>query len=238
VLSTTVHASAQLTGTRSHQCDATATHATTGGGRAFVLLDGIGSSTIVRAWTRAKASRLAELAARSLQAGDAITALQEEIQADPKWADKPGACGVAAVTGPDAQLRIGWIGDCRAYMLHPGGYLTRLTAPDHNLRAVLEADGRPVPTWARNIVTRCLGHPEGGAAMEPDRTAVHDRIGIRLLLASDGAYEPLEDSGTSIADLLAGGTPREAANRLVAAAVEHADPDNTDNATVLVADFT
>ena len=111
---------------------------------------------------------------------------------------------------------------------HPAGKRHRPVGRDEARR--LLADG----TSAR---TRCLGHAEGGTALEPERTAVHDRTGTRLLLASDGAYEPLDDSGTAIPGLLAGGTVQEAARRLVEAAVEHADPEHTDNSTVLVADF-
>lgn len=233
-----MHGTAQLTGTRSHQCDATATRATSDGGRAYVLCDGIGSDDAVRDWTREITQRLAVLTARTLQPHEAITRVQGEITGEPGWDFiVPGACAVAAVTGPDALLRVAWIGDCRAYLLHPDGRLQRLTS-DHNQRAEIEAAGGKAPRWARNIVTCCMGHPRGADALIPDWTTVHDRTGARLLLASDGCYEPIEDAGLDLAaDLGLYDDPLEAAKHLVATAVAVADAKHTDNATCLVADL-
>jgi serine/threonine protein phosphatase PrpC len=233
----TAHASFQQIGTRSHQCDATATRQTADGGRAYVLSDGIGSDPEVLAWTRKITQRLAVLAARTLEPSTAITQVQYEITNEPGWDDiVPGACAVVAVTGPDKLLRVGWIGDCRAYLLHPDGHLARLTA-DHNQRAEFEAAGQKAPWWARNVVTRCMGHPQAGEALEPDWTAVHDRSGTRLLLASDGCYEPIEDAGLDLAaDLALYDAPSEAAKHMVLSAIA-AGGDRKDNATCLVADL-
>ncbi|MFJ9521242.1 PP2C family protein-serine/threonine phosphatase [Kitasatospora sp. NPDC101801] len=228
------HATAQQIGPRSHQCDATATRATDDGGRAYVLLDGIGSSDTVRAWTRAQARRLADLTARNLQPHEAITQVQQEITARPGWkVEAPGACAVVAVTGPDQLLRVAWIGDCRAYLLYPDGRLQRLTA-DHNMRAEAEAAGMPVLWWYRNRVTRCLGHPDGGTTLEPEWTAVHDRSGTRLLLATDGCYEPIEDAARTLSAELASLDPAERAEYLVRLALRLG---GTDNATCMVVDF-
>ncbi|MEZ0090027.1 PP2C family serine/threonine-protein phosphatase [Streptacidiphilus sp. EB129] len=232
------YATAQQIGTRSHQCDATATRCTADGGRAFVLLDGIGSDAAVRDWTREITQRLAVLTARTLQPHEAIERVQDEITQEPGW-DRmvPGACAVVAVTGPDKLLRVAWIGDCRAYLLHPDGHLKLLTA-DHNQRAEYEAAGQPAPVWSRNIVTRCIGHPKGGDAMAPEWTGVHDRSGARLLLASDGLYEPILDSCLDLAaDLALYDAPAEAAKHLVATAIAVGNT-HQDNATCLVADLT
>ncbi|MFD5610466.1 PP2C family protein-serine/threonine phosphatase [Kitasatospora sp. NPDC127060] len=229
------YATAQHIGSRSHQCDATATRSTGDGGRAFVLLDGIGSSDAVRAWTRAQARRLADLTARSLQPHEAITQVQDEITAQAGWQDEaPGACAVVAVTGPDQLLRVAWIGDCRAYLLSPDGHLQRLTT-DHNVRGEIEAaGGKTVWPWARNIVTRCVGHGDAGTALEPEWTAVHDRSGTRLLLASDGCYEPIEDAARDLGAELAGLDPAGCAEHLVRLALSLG---GTDNATCMVVDF-
>lgn len=231
------YATAQQIGTRSHQCDATATRRTADGGRAYVLCDGIGSNDAVRDWTREITQRLAILTARTLQPHEAIAQVQAEITSEPGWdIEVPGACAVIAVTGPDQLLRVAWIGDCRAYLLHADGHLQRLTG-DHNQRAEFEAAGAAVPYWARNIVTRCMGHPKGGEALEPEWTTVHDRAGTRLLLASDGCYEPIEDSCLDLAsDLALYDAPARAAEHIVATAIA-AGSAHTDNATCLVADF-
>lgn len=245
------YATAENIGSRSHQCDATATRRTADGGRAFVLSDGIGSGDDVRAWTRAITQRLAVLTARTLQPHEAIEAVQHEITSEPGWDHwihaVPGACAVIAVTGPDQLLRIGWIGDCRAYLLK-NGHLSRLTT-DHNRRALLEAAGQYAPAYSRNHVVRCMGHPvpdedddcpglpRDGAELEPEWTAVHDRTGGRLLLASDGLYEPIEDKAYDLAaDLALYDNPADAAKHLVATAIALGG-DHRDNATCLVADL-
>lgn len=56
----------------------------------------------------------------------------------------------------------------------------------------------------------------------------------RLLLARDGAYEPLEDSCVHLADFLIG-DPQEAARGVVHGAIDRAGPC-ADNASALVVD--
>ncbi|SOE31844.1 hypothetical protein [Streptomyces sp. OK228] len=93
----------------------------------------------------------------------------------------------------------------------------------------------------RNVITSCLGNAQtddevksqyGHPAIEAVTRGAED---CRLLLASDGAYEPLEDSCWNLADYLMG-DPGEAARDFVQAAIDHAGP-HADNATVLVADL-
>ncbi|WP_331740728.1 protein phosphatase 2C domain-containing protein (plasmid) [Streptomyces sp. NBC_00015] len=228
------HATAQLISDRSHQCDATATYSHDGA-RAYVLCDGIGSSAEVRAWTITAARRVARAAARSGEAEAGLRAVYNSYAGEPErsdpYADLPNACAAVAVTAPGRPLTIAWCGDVRAYILSPGGALQCLTA-DHNLRRVFSR--------SRNIVTSYLGASEsddqrkaryGHAAIESVTGAVE---ACRLLLASDGAYEPLEDSARNLADYLTG-DPKQAATDF-AAAIEHAS-SHADNATVLVADL-
>lgn len=66
------HATAQQQGGRSHQCDATTTAAAPGGIVAFAVLDGIGSTPEVGAWTRRAAGRLARSALRTRNAEAAL----------------------------------------------------------------------------------------------------------------------------------------------------------------------
>ncbi|MGW6214288.1 PP2C family protein-serine/threonine phosphatase [Streptomyces sp. NPDC055109] len=229
------HASAQLIGDRSHQCDATATH-THDGTRAYVLCDGIGSSDEVQAWTRAAARRIARAAARSGDAEAGLRAEYDRYAAEPErkspFADLPNACAAVAVAVPGKPLTVAWCGDVRAYTVTPDG-LQCLTA-DHNMRRVFNR--------SRNVVTSYLGATESDderwqqynhAAIE-SVTAPADTS--RLLLASDGAYEPLEDSCRDLTRYLGWTSPKRAADTFVAAAIDHAS-SHADNATVLVADL-
>ncbi|MFB7672913.1 PP2C family protein-serine/threonine phosphatase [Kitasatospora purpeofusca] len=228
------HATAQHIGDRSHQCDATATSATTSGGRAFVLLDGIGTSTTVNAWTRAQAHRLADLTSQLLQPHQAITQVQHEIAA--AQPDIDGACAVIAVAQPDTSLEVAWIGDCRAYLRTPNGHLTQLTT-DHNERAQHEARGEVAPPDARDYLTRCLGAQIGGDALLPESLLIPTAAGTRLLLASDGCYEPIEDAGRDLAaELDPGRVPAACTEHLIRLAITLGG-ENRDNATCLIADL-
>jgi serine/threonine protein phosphatase PrpC len=242
------YATAQLIGDRSHQCDATAVFTTPSGARAYVLLDGIGSTEAVRDWTRAAARRLARTAARHADAETGLRAVYDRYAAEPDrhdpWARRnlPAACAVVAVTAPGRPLTIAWCGDARAYLL-VRGTVQRLT-DDHNLRRIYPPrDGRPGGN--RNIITSCLGATEtdqenknqyGHPAIE---SVTRPAENCRLLLASDGAYEPHEDAGHQLSDYLSG-DPTETARRFVGTAVAtaRAVPDPyADNSTVLIADL-
>lgn len=244
------YAAAQLIGDRSHQCDATAVYTAPSGARAYVLLDGIGSTDEVRDWTRQASRRLARAAARRGDAEAGLRAVYGRYAAEPwrqgPWAREPEACAVVAVTAPGRPLTVAWCGDARAYLLTPSGTVHRLTA-DHNLRRVyppndIHGGGN------RNIVTSCLGSPEtddevknryGHPAIEAATRYPDGYHFFRLLLASDGAYEPHEDAGHQLVDYLVG-DPREAARCFVDTAVKTAraveDP-YADNSTALIADL-
>ncbi|MET8978546.1 mucin-2 [Streptomyces sp. NPDC004539] len=234
------YATAQLIGDRTHQCDATAyAKDDSSGAQAYVLLDGIGSTDEVHDWTRIAARRLARTAARLGDAEAGLRAEYERYAAEPArsepWAsdDLPHAAAVVAVTAPGHPLTIAWSGDSRAYLL-TGATIRRLT-DDHNRRRTIGGD--------RNAITTCLGaadtddqvmnwhgHPAIEAATIPLGAGTH-----RLLLASDGAYEPLEDSCRDLTAFLTG-DPGEAAHSFAEAAIEHCGP-YADNATVLIADL-
>ena len=240
------YATAQLIGDRSHQCDATAVSTAPSGARAYVLLDGIGSSDEVQDWTRQAARRLARAAARRGDAEAGLRAVYDRYAAEPDrhgpWGAGAKAAAVVAVTAPGRPLTVAWCGDSRAYAIR-GGSAHRLTN-DHNLRRIYPPrDG--MGGGNRNIITSCLGAVEsdeetlnqcGHPAIE---TAVCHADTFRLLLASDGAYEPHEDAGHHLPDQLIG-MPGEAARHFVDTAVATAravaDP-YADNATVLIADI-
>lgn len=248
------YAIAQLTGLRDTQCDATAVHTTPTGARAYVLLDGIGSTETVRDWTRTAARRLARAAARR---GDAEAGLRAVYDA---YADDradiaptfrrylPKAAAVVAVTVPGRPLTIAWCGDSRAYLIAQGN-ADRLTN-DHNLRRVYPPCDKH-SGGNRNVITSCLGSCDTDEEVQnryghPAIEAVTRTLEpCRLVLASDGAYEPHEDTSRPLADELAG-DPRSVARYFTEIAIYRAiattralDPNRpyADNATVLVADI-
>lgn len=218
-----VHAAAQHQGDRDHQCDAAATY-TAGGRRAYAVLDGIGSTVAVRDWTRATARRLARAAALHGATSGLSTIVAAERD---RPRGTPSAVAVVATVTSDG-VEIAWCGDARAYLLTEDGRLHRLTR-DHNLRQAIQDMGAVPPPGSRNLVLSCIGsrQPVIGTATAPAAGT--------LLLASDGAYEPVEDAGLDLGAYLTD-PPRAAARRLVTAAVEHAIPHRADNATALVVD--
>lgn len=157
------------------------------------------------------------------------------------WGFGPKACAVVAVASP-RWLTIAWCGDVRAYLLVRGTVL-RLTQ-DHNLRRVYPDNGVH-GGGNRNIITSCLGAAEsdqevknryGHPAIESAPRPAED---CRLLLASDGAYEPHEDAGHQLAKFLIGDVDELAlpfVETAVATARAVAEP-HADNATVLIADL-
>ncbi|MGW9436912.1 PP2C family protein-serine/threonine phosphatase [Streptomyces sp. NPDC055607] len=238
------HAVARRPGDRMFQCDATAVCRVPGGTRAYALLDGVGDTRAVRAWTRTAARRLARAAAGH---GDAEAGLRTEYDryaADPARHtpdhDLPAAAAVVAVHVPGGLFSVAWSGDARAYLLLDGlGPLRQLTE-DHNARRAYDGHGD------RNLITACLSGTRDDAETEQHwgHPAIEYMSGParpgRLLLASDGAYEPHEDIDHDLGDYLTG-DPREAAELLVDDAVRRAraqrDP-YADNATALIARIT
>jgi serine/threonine protein phosphatase PrpC len=240
------YATAQLIGDRTRQCDATATAAGPDGTRSFVLLDGIGSTDDVRDWTRRAARRLARSAAYHADAETGLRAQYDRYAADPDrqgpWGFGPKACAVVAVASP-RWLTVAWCGDVRAYLM-AGGTVQRLTQ-DHNLRRVYPDNGVH-GGGNRNIVTSCLGSADTDQDVK-DRynhpaieTVTRQSEDSRLLLASDGAYEPIEDADYPLAGYLTGNlgeTARAFVDTAVATARATPRP-HADNATVLIADLT
>jgi len=251
------YATAQNIGGRSHQCDATAVHSAPDGSRAYVLLDGIGSSEEVREWTRTAARRLARAASRRGSAEDGLRhiyngyAAEKDRQAPYLGRYMPKAAAVVALTVPGSRLLdIAWCGDSRAYLLRAGN--ARRLTQDHNLRRVyppttLHGGGN------RNRITSCLGAIEmdeevkshyGHPAIEAFTMLLDP--GDRLVLASDGAYEPHADADHDLdlelcdnkASLTA--QAREFVDRAVTASRTLLPPEDhcfVDNATVMIADL-
>ncbi|MFE9319089.1 PP2C family protein-serine/threonine phosphatase [Streptomyces albidoflavus] len=233
------YAIAKHTGARSRQCDTATVVAAPGGVRAFALLDGVGSTEEVARWTRGAAHQVAALAARHQNAGAGLRAAYAKYAARPghdnPWVNLPHAAAVVVVTVPGRPLTVAWCGDARAYLWSDFDAV-QLT-DDHNDRRVYP------PYGARNILTSALGAQSTDAGLQ----ALHGHPAVeetthtpgdewaRLWLASDGAYEPMEDAFVPLSDFLYGDLEK-AARTVVESAVE-ADGKRADNATALLADL-
>lgn len=250
-------ATAQALGYRTLQCDATAIHTAPDGSRAYVLLDGIGDSRTVRDWTRTAARRVARAASRRGDAEAGLRHIYRGYAADPDRQDPymrrymPSAAAVVAVTSPGKPLSVAWCGDSRAYLLTRG--ITRRLTEDHNDRRVHPPTATYPEGGNRNAITSYLGSVY-------DDEELMDRCGhpaietatarldgpCRLLLASDGAYEPHADAGhdlyTELDDDPLDDVARDFVTLAVATSLRTTAEKNpvrpyADNATVLLADL-
>ncbi|OZG60813.1 MULTISPECIES: PP2C family serine/threonine-protein phosphatase [Bifidobacterium] len=110
--------------------------------------------------------------------------------------------------------------------------LTRITR-DHSQRQEAIDSGRMLPevaeaTIPRNIITQCLGDPNG---IKPD-VYVADMVG-RFIVCSDGLHGEVPDDRIA-AIAAAHANPQEAVDALLAAAL---NAGGTDNITVIVVDM-
>lgn len=255
------YATAQNIGTRDTQCDATAVHTAPSGARAYVLLDGIGSSPAIREWTITAARRLARAASRRADAEAGLRHVYEGYAADPDREDPyelrymPKAAAVVAVVVPGQPLQVAWAGDCRAYLLVRG--ITRRLTDDHNDRRVHPPTATYPEGGDRNVITSYLGSVyDDDQLMQTCGHPVIESVTVpldgpcRLVLASDGAYEPHEDARHDLHVELDDDPLGDVATAFVDLAVEtslrttaaagmgliHSRP-YADNATVLLADL-
>lgn len=139
-----------------------------------------------------------------------------------------GTTLTALASTADAGMAVAHVGDSRLYQLHRGR-LTQLTG-DHTVVAELVAAGKISDTEAaahdqRFVLTRAVGvQPE----LVVDYASVSAVTGDRLLLCTDGLHRAL--TAKDIARLL-GGDPQDAADALVAAALQ---AETNDNVSVVV----
>lgn len=145
-----------------------------------------------------------------------------------------GTTLTVAVTEGGRHLRLGHVGDSRAYLLRDG-VLDRLT-DDHSMVEELLRAGRITAEEAavhpqRNIVTRAIGISP--LDLEVDTRLVEVAAGDRVMLCSDGLSGLT--TASELQSLLDDRTcsPQEAATRLVDLALAHGGDDNV---TVVVID--
>lgn len=128
---------------------------------------------------------------------------------------------IALVEG--TTLTVAHVGDSRVYRLREG-VLEPLTV-DHSMYAQLKASGADVPPrhlfQFKNQITRALGLPADHLA---DTGVFEVRPGDRLLLCTDGLYDPFTDE--ALEALVPGADATAACRRLVDAAFAAGSHDN------------
>ncbi|MGW5931554.1 mucin-2 [Streptomyces anulatus] len=246
------YVTAQHTGTDPGQCDATAVRTAPSGARAYVLLDGLGRRASTHRWAIAAARQIARTAAHRGSAEAGLRHVYDRVREDAAhYGSSHKAAVVVAVKAPGQRLKVAWCGDSRAYLLERG-ITVRLT-DDHNKRRVYPPTATYPNGGNRNVITSCLG----SSATDEDVIKVYNHPAIeatsreitgpcRLLLASDGAYEPHEDARHDLYVELADEPLPTIAREFVDLAVDTAvktsralDPNQVyaDNATILLADI-
>ncbi|MFM7617419.1 MAG: Stp1/IreP family PP2C-type Ser/Thr phosphatase [Actinomycetes bacterium] len=200
----------------------------------FAVADGMGGHQAgeVASATAIEALRAAIAAGASVT--DAVTQANAAV-VDKARADS-GMLGMGTTMTAAIEvvggLRIGHVGDSRAYVLRDG-ILARVT-DDHSLVEELVREGRITLEQAavhpqRNVVTRALGIED---EVEVDDVAVELTGDDRVLLCSDGLSGMLRDADIS-AVLRRESDPEVCARALIAAANEAGGEDNI---TVLIID--
>lgn len=214
----------------------------------LVVADGMGGHHGGEVASRIAVEELERVEAGGSDSRAAAAAVQEALAAaqariadyaaeqgskDPVW--YAGTTVVAAVLATDDAGPV-WVvanlGDSRAYLLTEEGL--RRVSVDHSVVQELLDAGRITPAQAavhpeRHVVTRALGGP---GVPEPDFFRLPAAPDVRLLLCSDGISGMIDDA--AIARVLAEvPDPQDAADRLVAEALE---AGGLDNATAVVAD--
>lgn len=214
----------------------------------YVVADGMGGHDGGEVASALVIDQFAALAGRSFTPAEAVAAVHDAIAASQaritEYAAAQRAAGqarfsagttvVAAVQveAPGTQFVLANVGDSRAYRFLDGEL--KQVSVDHSVVQELIDAGRLDPADAghhpeRNVVTRALG---GITASAPDLFQLSLPPGGRILLCSDGVSGML-DHESMAAILAATADPRDAADRLVLAAVSEG---GRDNATAVVID--
>ncbi|AWT24925.1 PP2C-family Ser/Thr phosphatase [Corynebacterium provencense] len=139
-------------------------------------------------------------------------------------------CTLSALLFNDGRLGVCHVGDSRGYLLRDG-VLTQITKDDTYVQSLVD-EGKLDPADVsshpqRSLILKALT----GRAVEPTLQLRDALPGDRYMLCSDGLSDPV--SADTIRDVLAEGTPTEAAEQLINLALRGGGPDNV---TVVVAD--
>lgn len=154
--------------------------------------------------------------------------IAEEVEANP--VTEGMGTTLTALLFDDSRVGLCHVGDSRGYLLRDGT-LTQITRDDTYVQSLVD-EGRITADEAsvhpqRSLILKALT----GRPVEPTLKYRDVRQGDRYLICSDGLSDPV--SRDTIEEVLAEGTPREAADKLVSLALRSGGPDNV---TIVVAD--
>jgi serine/threonine protein phosphatase PrpC len=215
----------------------------------FVVADGMGGHDGGDVASSIVVKEFAGLAGQSFDAHEGATAVtatfracqrriaaygEEQLRGGrPRWyAGTTAVVGLLVEQDGEPQWLVANLGDSRAYRV-AGGRLHQVSH-DHSVVQELVDAGKITGADAlvhpeRHVITRALGGP---GRVDADFFLLPLPAAERLLLCSDGVNGMLDD--TAIEAVLTGADdPRDAAGRVVAAAVE---AGGRDNATAVVVD--
>ncbi|MFP7760785.1 PP2C family protein-serine/threonine phosphatase [Marisediminicola sp. LYQ134] len=205
----------------------------------FVVADGMGGHSSGDVASRAVVTRLSQVDSKDFAEPEEIfTALKlatEDIALaaddDDRGVGTTATGAVLTVHGGEAYWAVFNIGDSRVYQFE-NGELKQVTV-DHSVVQELVDAGLISKEDAEfhpdsNVITRAVGF---NALPVADLWMIPVRAGLRLLVCSDGLTREVDDD--EIADLLAEGPdPQDAAEALVAAALESGGRDNITSVVV------
>ena len=202
----------------------------------YVVADGMGGHAAGDKASAILVEEMRRLAEGAVEAGDVSEALELANARVRTLADGGAGTTVTAAIGVQHEGAPYWLvanlGDSRTYQLAEGRL--QQVSVDHSVvqelldRGVLDAAAAKRHPQ-RHVITRAVGSPE---AVEPDYWLLPVVDGDRLVLCSDGLTGEVDDEQIA-AVLLAHADPQQAADALVARAL---DGGGHDNVTVVVID--
>ncbi|OFU58010.1 PP2C family serine/threonine-protein phosphatase [Corynebacterium sp. HMSC11E11] len=168
------------------------------------------------------------LDALALACAEGNSSIAEEIDANP--ATEGMGTTLTALLFDGERVGLCHVGDSRGYLLRDGE-LTQITRDDTYVQSLVDEGSLTAEEASmhpqRSLILKALT----GRPVEPTLKYREVRRGDRYLLCSDGLSDPV--SRETIAEALAEGTPKEAANRLIELALRSGGPDNV---TIVIAD--
>ncbi|MFF2378650.1 protein phosphatase 2C domain-containing protein [Streptomyces xiamenensis] len=215
-------------GTAEPSGDAVVVRVLPDGTTAAAVVDGIGHSAEVAETAGLLAAVAARVTGRRGPLAGLLSAAELIADTGAGADSEADAVAAVAVAEPGGEVRVGWIGDCRAYALEDGGELVQLTH-DHNLADQLELCGytgevlRSAGQWVRTTVATATVATVGEAWTQAPV----------VLLTTDGVHDQVPHEEMARLARRHEDDPQALADALVAAATAD-DSGVRDDATASV----